>query len=368
MRWSFKIARIAEIEIRIHVTFFLLLALVGSYGAQAGFEGALNALILWLLVFLCVLLHEFGHAFAAKAYGIKTADITLLPIGGVARMEQMPEKPFQELVVAIAGPLVNLVIVIVLFAVLFVGGQLGGRMLSEPLETRHLLSSLLVTNVAMFFFNLLPAFPLDGGRVLRAILATQIDYARATQIAASIGQGLALVLGMIGLLNHEYLVLILIAVFIYMGAESESLFVQMRYATMGLPVSSAMMTRFDTLNHRATLDQAIDALLGTSQHEFPVLDDNGGFVGLLTKHDLLVALRKSEPDTPVTEVMLTGLPTLLPQMSLENAFATIRRANVSALPVVDYSGILIGLFTTENVGELIMIQSALGKKSRRYRS
>ena len=124
MRWSFKIARIAGIEIRIHVTFFLLLALVGSYGAQAGSGGALNALILWLLVFLCVLLHEFGHAFAAKAYGIKTADITLLPIGGVARMDRLPEKPLQELVVAIAG------------------GQLGDRMLSEPLETRHLLSSL----------------------------------------------------------------------------------------------------------------------------------------------------------------------------------------------------------------------------------
>ena len=161
--------------------------------------------------------------------------------------------------------------------------------------------------------------------------------------------------------------LVLIAIFIYMGAESESSLVQMRYATSGLPVSTAMMTRFDTLNHRATLDQAIDALLGSSQHEFPVLDDNGGFAGLLTKHDLLVSLRKSGPDTPVADVMLTGLPTLVPQMSLDRAFVMVREANAPALPVVNNAGQLVGLFTTENVGELIMVQSALGKKSRRFR-
>ena len=161
--------------------------------------------------------------------------------------------------------------------------------------------------------------------------------------------------------------LALIAIFIYMGAESESSFVQMRHATSGIPVSSAMMTRFDTLNHRATLDQAVDALLGSSQHEFPVLDENGGFAGLLTKHDLLVALRKAGPETPVSEVMITGLPTLVPHMSLDHAFSKIREANVSALPVVDNAGQLVGLFTTENVSELIMVQSALGKKSRRFR-
>jgi Zn-dependent protease/CBS domain-containing protein len=364
MRWSFKIARVAGIEVRIHVTFFLLLAMVGSYGAQAGARGAFNALLLWLLVFLCVLLHEFGHALAAKAYGIKTADITLLPIGGVARMERMPEKPVQELVVAIAGPLVNLILAILIFGVLFVTGHLRGQDFVDPLETNHLLASLLVTNVAMLLFNLIPAFPLDGGRVLRAILATQMDYARATQIAASIGQALALGLGMIGLLNHEYLLLILIAVFIYMGAETESSFVQMRHATIGLPVSAAMVKRFDTLDHRATLDQAVDSLLGTSQHEFPVLDDNGGFAGLLTKHDLLVALKRSGPETMVTDVMVTGLPTLLPQTSLESAFTAIRESSSSVLPVVDNTGRLVGLFTTENLGELIMVQNALGKNLR----
>ena len=366
MRWSFKIARIGGIDVRIHVTFFLLLAVLASYyGAQGGAGGALKVIIFFLLVFLCVLLHEFGHAFAAKAYGIKTADITLLPIGGVARMERMPEKPAQELVVAIAGPLVNVVIAAGLILVINLTGNLNLREVLDPTKFSALWA-LLYTNVMMVIFNLIPAFPLDGGRVLRALLATRLSYARATQIAATVGQALALLMGIWAFYKGPAL-LVLIAIFIYMGAESESSLVQMRYATSGLPVSTAMMTRFDTLNHRATLDQAIDALLGSSQHEFPVLDDNGGFAGLLTKHDLLVSLRKLGPDTPVTDVMLTGLPTLVPQMSLDRAFVMIREANAPALPVVDNAGQLVGLFTTENVGELIMVQSALGKKSRRCR-
>ena len=360
MRWSFKVARIGGIEVRIHVTFLLLLAVFASfYGAQV------KIVLFFVLVFLCVLLHELGHAFAAKAYGIRTVDITLLPIGGVARMERMPEKPAQELVVAIAGPLVNVVIASALFSVLAVTGNLDFSEVLDPTRF-NALWALLYTNVMMVVFNLIPAFPLDGGRVLRALLATRLSYERATQIAATVGQALALLMG-IWAFSKGPTSLALIAIFIYLGAESESSFVQMRHATSGIPVSSAMVTRFETLNSRATLDQAVDVLLGSSQHEFPVLDDNGGFAGLLTKHDLLVALRKAGPETPVSDVMLTGLPTLVPQMSLDHAFSKIKEANVTALPVVDNAGQLIGLFTTENVSELIMVQSALAKKSRRFR-
>jgi len=366
MRWSFKVARIGGIDVRIHVTFFLLLAVFASfYSAQGGASGTLRIVIFFLLVFLCVLLHELGHAFAAKAYGIRTVDITLLPIGGVARMERMPEKPAQELVVAIAGPLVNVVIAAALLFVLAVTGNLDFGEVLDPTKF-NALWALLYTNVMMVVFNLIPAFPLDGGRVLRALLATRLSYERATQVAATVGQALALLMG-VWAFSKGPASLALIAIFIYMGAESESSFVQMRHATSGIPVSSAMVTRFDTLNHRATLDQAVDALLGSSQHEFPVLDDNGGFAGLLTKHDLLVALRKAGPDTLVSDVMMTGLPTLVPQMSLDHAFSKIKEANSSALPVFDNSGQLIGLFTTENVSELIMVQSALAKKSRRFR-
>jgi Zn-dependent protease/CBS domain-containing protein len=364
MRWSFKVARVGGIEVRIHVTFFLLLAVFASfYGAQGGASGTVKIVIFFLLIFLCVLLHELGHAFAAKAYGIRTVDITLLPIGGVARMERMPEKPAQELVVAIAGPLVNVIIAGALLFVLAVTGNLDFGEVLDPTRF-NALWALLYTNVMMVVFNLIPAFPLDGGRVLRALLATRLSYERATQIAATVGQALALLMG-IWAFSKGPASLALIAIFIYMGAESESSFVQMRHATSGIPVSSAMVTRFETLNSRATLDQAVDALLGSSQHEFPVLDDNGGFAGLLTKHDLLVALRKAGPETPVNDVMLTGLPTLVPHMSLDHAFSKIKEANVTALPVVDNAGQLIGLFTTENVSELIMVQSAL-KKSRRF--
>src|SRR3984893_8215577 len=195
MRWSFKVARIGGIDVRIHVTFFLLLALFASfYSAQGGFYGTIKVLIFCLLVFLCVLLHELGHAFAAKAYGIRTVDITLLPIGGVARMERMPEKPAQELVVAIAGPLVNVVIASTLLFVLAVTGDLDFGELMDPTRF-NAMWALLYTNVMMVLFNLIPAFPLDGGRVLRALLATRFSYERATQIAATVGQALALLMG-----------------------------------------------------------------------------------------------------------------------------------------------------------------------------
>jgi Zn-dependent protease/CBS domain-containing protein len=361
MRWSFKIARIAGIDVRIHATFFLLLGFVAYFaGHRAGASWGLNAVLIWLLVFLCVLLHELGHALAAKAYGIPTVDITLYPIGGVARMERMPEKPVQELVVAIAGPLVNVVIIIVLGAVLF---ATGGLDLTAIVSDPNLLQILFWTNIVMVVFNLIPAFPLDGGRVLRALLATRMEYAQATRVAAGIGQGLALALGIFAAFTGQIL-LILIAIFIYMAAESEAAVVQMRSVTAGLPVSSAMVTRFDTLDHRSTLNQAIDVLLGTSQHEFPVLDDNGGFAGLLTKHDLLVALRNSGADTLVTDVMVKGLPTVLPQTSLDRALEFVRQAGVAALPVLHNTGRLVGLFTPEKVSELIMVRTALGKKKR----
>ncbi len=344
MRWSFKVARIAGIDIRVHIgTFILLLGgFLYIYSYTGDRNGALNAVLIWVCVFICVLLHELGHAFAAKAYGITTVDITLHPLGGLARLERMPDKPWQELVVALAGPLVNVIIAAVLVRVL------------------------LWINTLMFFFNLIPAFPLDGGRVLRALLATRMKYIRATQIAATIGQGLALAMGVSAFAIFKgNIPLILIAIFIYMGAETEAAVVQMRYMTAGLPVSSAMVTRFDTLDHKATLNEAIDMLLGTSQHEFAVLVDNGGFAGLLTKNNLILALRRSGPETLVTDVMITGLPTILPNTSFERALALVQQTSSPALPVVDNTGRLIGLFTPENVSELLLVRNALGSKQRR---
>ena len=220
MRWSLKVASISGIEVRIHLTFLLFLAWIGfSYYRVAGLPGAVQGVLFILALFACVLLHEFGHAFAARAFGIATPDITLLPIGGVARLNRIPDKPWQEFVVAIAGPLVNVVIALALIFV--VHGSAEVRQL-EYLENPRveLLTRLASINVMLVLFNLIPAFPMDGGRILRALLAMAMPYARATQIAAWIGQVLAVCFGIFGLFGNP--LLILIAFFIFAGAQQET--------------------------------------------------------------------------------------------------------------------------------------------------
>jgi Zn-dependent protease len=219
MRSSLKVASIFGIEVRIHLTFLLFLVWIWfSYYQVAGFAGAVQGVLFILALFACVLLHEFGHAFAARGFGIETPDITLLPIGGVARLSRIPDKPWQELVVAIAGPLVNVVIAGVLIFVIHTSATLEQI---EYLENPRveLLAKLASVNVMLVLFNLIPAFPMDGGRVLRALLAMAMPYARATQIAAWIGQGLAVVFGIFGIFGNP--LLIFIAFFIFVGAQQE---------------------------------------------------------------------------------------------------------------------------------------------------
>src|ERR1043166_2008300 len=267
MGWSLPIFRIAGIQLRIHVTFLLLIAwLAFGYYSEGGSAAALGRVIFILLLFVCVVLHEFGHAFAAKGFGINTPDITLLPIGGVARLERMPEEPKQELLIAIAGPLVNVVIALGLF----VAGGSTSLFQQETVERGSLISQLLMINILLVLFNLLPAFPMDCGRILRALLAKRLSYARATQIAATVGQGFAFVFGFIGLFGNPFL--IFIALFVYIGASQEAALAQMKDVSRRFPVSSAMVREFRTLPETATLHEAVDALLATSQHDFPVVD------------------------------------------------------------------------------------------------
>jgi stage IV sporulation protein FB len=355
MRWSFKLARIAGNDVCIHVTFFLLLAFIGlSAYATGGVTGAVQGVVFVSLVFLCVLLHEFGHALAARRYGIRTPDITLLPIGGVARLERMPEKPSQELVVAIAGPLVNVAIVIILLP--FVSAQIDPRVIQHV--GVGLLTKLFVANMVLVIFNMIPAFPMDGGRVLRAFLAMRMDYAKATHIAATIGQSLAFAGGLYGLLNGQPM-LVLVAIFIYFGAQNEAAFAQMKSASANLRLQSAMVTRFSTLPMDATLNDAVEVLLGTSQHDFPVLGPAGEVRGLLTRDDLITALRKTGVETPVVEVMRVDVPSLHYTMLFDQAWAALNESGLPALPVLDSAGRLVGLFTPENVGELLMVHDAL---------
>jgi Zn-dependent protease/CBS domain-containing protein len=357
MGWSLSIFRIAGIQLRIHVTFLLLIAwLAFGYYAEGGSPAAASRVLFILLLFVCVVLHEFGHAFAAKAFGINTPDITLLPIGGVARLERMPEKPTQELVIALAGPMVNVVIALGLF----VAG--GSQALLNPstLEGGGLIVQLLTINILLVLFNLLPAFPMDGGRVLRALLATRLSYARATQVAASIGQGFAFVFGFIGLIWNPFL--IFIALFVYIGASQEAALAQMKDVSRRFPVSSAMVREFHTLPENATLQEAVDALLATSQHDFPVVDETGSVAGILTRHDLIAALRKDDPTIRVSDVMRRDIPTVTTGTRFEEAFRIMQECNCPAVPVLDGMKRLVGLLTPENVTELMMIQSAMPRR------
>jgi Zn-dependent protease len=242
MRGSFSVGRIAGIDVRIHVTFFLLLAWVGYiYYRNGGMPAAIDGVLFVLVIFLLVVLHEFGHALAARRYGITTRDITLLPIGGLARLERMPNKPGEEIVVALAGPAVNFAIAVVLWLIIGLTGGIPDPHLMEqtgvPLTVR-----LFSVNVWLVLFNLIPAFPMDGGRVLRAALALRMNYARATQLAAGIGQGIAFIFFILGLWWNP--MLLLIAVFIYFGASSEAALAQMRNVSKDLRVSAAMVTQF----------------------------------------------------------------------------------------------------------------------------
>ncbi len=368
MRWSFKIAKIIGIDVRVHVTFFLLLAWIGMlYYAAGGSLAAVNGVLFICLVFFCVLLHEFGHALAARRYGIRTPDITLLPIGGLARMERIPENPVQEFVVAIAGPLVNVLIAGVLVALFGFSGNLFDLSVLERAST-SLPDKLIRVNVLLVAFNMLPAFPMDGGRVLRALLALRLPYLRATQIAATVGQVMAFVFAFEGLTDGIWPglqpMLVLVAVFIFFGAQSEAAHAEMKSVSAGLRVNAGMITKFQTLPLNADLNAAIEALLRTSQHDFPIVGPAGEVRGLLTRDDLLVALRRSGAATPVSEVMRVDVPAVHETMLFERAISIMQECNCPALPVLDHAGRLVGLFTPENVGELMMIRSALASSPR----
>ena len=228
MKWSWRIGRIAGIDVYVHSTFLLLLAWVAisHYLEHQRLADAAYGLFFIITLFGIVVLHELGHALTARQFGIRTRDITLLPIGGLARLERMPEDPRQELLVALAGPAVNVVLAGVLFAILAFTSGLAA-LNNVKLVGGSFLANLVAVNVALAVFNLLPAFPMDGGRVLRAFLAMRMDYVRATQVAANIGQALALMLGFIGLSSNNPF-LVFIALFVWMGAAQEASMVQMK--------------------------------------------------------------------------------------------------------------------------------------------
>jgi Zn-dependent protease/CBS domain-containing protein len=356
MKWSWKIGRFAGIDVYIHATFLLLVTFFGfSYWQQTRtVAGTLEGIFFLLALFLTVILHEYGHALTARRYGIKTRDITLLPIGGVARLERMPEKPLQELWVALAGPLVNLVIAFVLFVILLLSNTLvplnGMSLTGGPFLER-----LLGINLSLALFNLLPAFPMDGGRVLRALLGLRLNYVRATQIAATVGQGMAFLFGIIGLFSNPMLVFI--ALFVWIGAQQEASMVQVKSALGGIPVRQAMLTEFKTLRPLDTLQQATEYILAGTQQDFPILEGDR-VVGILTRSDLLAALSRHSEASRVNAVMRRDFEVVHPGDMLEAASARLQACGCHIFPVVQDDR-LVGLLSMENIGEFLMIQSAL---------
>jgi Zn-dependent protease/predicted transcriptional regulator len=356
MKWNIKIGRFAGIDVYLHTTFFLMIFWIGiTYWIRENSIAAVISGVGFILaLFGSVVLHEYGHALTARKFGVKTKNITLYPIGGVASLERIPEKPRQELWVALAGPAVNLVIAAGLFLWLVVTSTLD---LSSGigLEGGSFIQRLMITNLALVGFNLLPAFPMDGGRVLRALLAMRLEYTAATQIAASVGQGLAFVFGFIGLFSNPFLVFI--AFFVWIGAQSEAKMVRMNSALEGVPVSRAMLTNFETLSPDDTLSNVIDHVLNSDQKHFPVVDE-GQVVGILAESGLLEGLRKNGEKTYVATVMEKSFKTADSYEMLETAFARLRECTCHTMPVL-HNDELVGLVTMDNIGEFIRIQSML---------
>jgi Zn-dependent protease len=271
MKWSWNLTRVHGTDVKIHLTFFLLLAWIGLGGlSTGGLGGAIASMLFIVLLFACVLLHEFGHVLAARAFGIRTPDITLYPIGGVARLERMPEKPVQELIVALAGPAVNVVIATFLFLIVGASASLGGvETLADPRAA--LLTRLAAVNIFLVLFNLIPAFPMDGGRVLRALLGFRFSFLQATRYAVKVGRLLAIGFGIIGLFHNP--MLIFIALFVYFGAGQELAAVELREQARSFGGSP-----FAGFGRSPLFDELLRRTRTRGRHPVPVIDEYGRVV------------------------------------------------------------------------------------------
>jgi Zn-dependent protease/CBS domain-containing protein len=361
MSWSITIGRIAGTAVRIHITFLLLLAWIGlSAWRTGGSEAALGGLVFILLLFGCVLAHEFGHILMARRFGIATPEVTLLPIGGVAALERMPEKPREQLAVAVAGPAVNVAIAAVLL--LYLGASSDSSQVAEGMNrledsSFNLVARLASANVFLVLFNLLPAFPMDGGRVLNALLAMRMDKRKAMRISARTGQMMAFLFGFAGLVWGNPM-LVFIAIFVYVAAAAEAESSGLEDIASNLFVSDAMETRFAVAPVDATLADTVDILLATPQYEFPIVDGFGKSVGLLTRDGLIAALREAGPMAPVTQALQAPAASVRRRDKLDFALKEMNRIGAPAISVVDEAGVVVGLLTMQNIAEMMMVRAA----------
>lgn len=358
MGWSFRIGRLAGIDIFVHFTFLILLGFIGLSGFVRTGDPVVGLLGLAFTaaVFGIVVLHELGHALAARYYGIPTKDITLLPLGGVARLQRMPDKPGQELVVALAGPAVNVVLALVFGAlVLFTQGPPSA---DETLTFGGgLLQMFFKVNVWLVAFNLLPAFPMDGGRVLRALLAMRLGAGRATDVAAIVGKGMAILFALVGLVGlgpylEPNLMLVLVALFVWTGADAEARAVRARGGLAGLPVAAVMSRRFAAVDPDDRLGAVGAYARQTFQRDFPVVVGRR-VIGLLSREDLRAGLKDFGPDGRVFQAMRREFPTIGADEPAERGLALLA-GGAPAVPVVAY-GQLAGMLTPEHLSQYISV-------------
>lgn len=366
MSWSLNLGKIKGIDIKIHLTFVLILIWAAySWGVSSGkgVQGALFGIVATLLLFISVTLHELGHSFQALKYGVKVHDITLMPLGGLSRMEEIPENPNKEFRIAIAGPLVNFAIA---FLLVVIGFVLNARTLISLKDLQAalggvswsgLLAYLIIANLLLGLFNLIPAFPMDGGRVLRSLLAKKMSHARATRIATQIGQGFALLMGLWGFTSGSW-TLAIIAIFIWMGAGQENQGVQIKHIFGEVTVSNVMTRSPQVLRVNDTLSKAIELTLSTSQADFPVLEWGSKQVaGLLSEKDLLRGLHSLDASAAVREVMSTQIVYAHPDDMLNSVQQKMLQKRLQAIPVVNNDGDLVGLLTTNDVNEAYRLLS-----------
>ncbi|MBJ7258604.1 MAG: site-2 protease family protein [Chthoniobacterales bacterium] len=346
MKWSFRLARFAGIDVRVHGTFLLLLAWFGmAYYADGGFGAMMLGLSFIVLLFVCVVLHEFGHALAARSYGIGTHDITLLPIGGVARLERMPDKPWQEFVVALAGPAVNVVIAFALYVV--VGREFHLQDVTAVDQGGgDILSKLLAINIILVVFNLMPAFPMDGGRILRALLATRLKYARATRIAAVIGQIVAVLFGLLGLFGNP--MLLFIAVFVFFGAQQEALQATAKESFGEARVSQVMQPLPPVFTRGTTVLQAVQLAMRDARNSYPLADSGLRLIGLVPAGELALALNGRATDM-VDTLARGGILTLPVDATLAEARAKINSSAQQDFPVTNAANQLVGYLSREDL-------------------
>jgi len=358
MKWSVNIGKIFGINFRIHITFFLLLFFIFiSVLNQRGLHSAILATLFICAIFICVLIHEIGHSLIARRFGKEAKSITLLPIGGVATMEEMPEKPAQEIATSIVGPLINLAIAAILF--LFVGHWTGVRAPNlYPDSAWAFFAGLIGVNIMLAIFNLIPAFPMDGGRILRGILATRMDYVRVTSAAVAIGQGLAMLFVLFGIFFNWWLALI--GLFLYIGAGSEKRQVVLKSLLHDVPAKEVMVREFRALRPDQLLSEALEQFYHGCQEDFPIISEQG-LEGILTRDRILSSVHEKGLDIAVSEVMDGSFTSVGPQTSLEDVYRTLLSKQKTAVAVVD-KGHLEGIVCLDGISRYFMVKAALGGK------